>query len=228
MHIMSDSTDNIAMTTAMNKAQAEKSKAPAKGKAKTAAPQAPRTMPQAQARQVVTLATAERICPNEAVASKISTCYGLEFVDFHAIRDTTNEALVNGAVILEGNLNDKAMEMHMQRIVDGYVRSAHGAGNFYDAKAAQARQLTSAIGNEDRDEDRQGVDGMANKAQRACEFAAEVGLQAYALLAAAQGAVDAYAHVVGKDWKPYEGMTTPSRAVSTRSLALQAGAFSKE
>ncbi len=108
------------------------------------------------------------------------------------------------------------------------ARSAHGAGNFYDTKAAQARQLTSAIGNEDRDEDRQGVDGTANKAQRACEFAAEVGLQAYALLAAAQGAVDAYAHVVGKDWKPYEGMAAPSRAVSTRSLAMQAGAFSKE
>jgi hypothetical protein len=228
---MSDSTDNIAMTAAMNKAQAEKSKAPtpAKGKAKpVTAPQAPRTMPQAQARQVVTLATAERICPNEAVASKISTFYGLEAVDFHAIRETTEEMLARSAVALQGNLNDKAMEMHMQRIVDGYVRSAHGAGNFYDAKAAQARQLTSAIGNEDRDEDRQGVDGMANKAQRACEFAAEVGLQAYALLAAAQGAVDAYAHVVGKDWKPYEGMTAPSRAVSTRSLAMQAGAFTKE
>jgi len=137
---MSQNNDDIAMTTSMNKAQAEKAKAPAKGKAKPAtAPQAPRTMPQAQTRQVVTLATAERICPNEAVASKISTAYGLEVVDFHAIRDTTNEALVNGAVILEGNLNDKAMEMHMQRIVDGYVRSAHGAGNFYDTKAAQAR-----------------------------------------------------------------------------------------
>ncbi len=226
---MSQNNDDIAMTAAMNKAQAEKSKAPAKGKAKPAtAPQAPRTMPQAQARQVVTLATAERICPNEAVASKISTFYGLEVVDFHAIRETTEEVLARGAVALQNNLNDKAMEMHMQRIVDGYIRSAHGAGNFYDAKAAQARQLTSAIGNDDRDEDRQGVDGTANKAQRACEFAAEVGLQAYALLAAAQGAVDAYAHVVGKDWKPYEGMAAPSRAVSTRSLALQAGAFTKE
>ncbi len=109
---MSDSTDNIAMTTAMNKAQAEKSKAPtpAKGKAKPAAPQAPRTMPQAQARQVVTLATAERICPNEAVASKISTFYGMEAVDFHAIRETTEEVLARGAVALQDNLNDKAMD----------------------------------------------------------------------------------------------------------------------
>ncbi len=99
---MSDSTDNIAMTTAMNKAQAEKSKAPTKGKAKPAtAPQAPRTMPQAQTRQVVTLATAERICPNEAVASKISTFYGLEVVDFHAIRETTEEVLARGAVALQ-------------------------------------------------------------------------------------------------------------------------------
>ena len=117
----------------------------------------------------------------------------------------------------------------MQRIVDGFVRSAHGAGKFYDDKAKAARDATSAIANDDRDEDRQGIDGTENKAQRACRFAAEVGLQAYALLAAAHGAVDAYAHVCGRDWKPYEGSAgNQGQAIGRRALALQASAFNRD
>ena len=222
--IMSQADTNMAQALATAKTIT------GKGKAKTAPQQAPapaRTA-QPQGRTVVTLETARRICPSEGVATKISTLYGLDVVDFHAIRETTEEHMVKMAQALEGSLNDKALEMHMQRIVDSFVRSAHGAGNFYDGKAAIARQLTSAIANEDRDEDRQGIDGTANKAQRACEFAAQVGLQAYALLAAAQGAVDAYAHVTGQDWKPYEGMTAPSQTVTRQALTHRAGAFDRE
>jgi len=119
-----------------------------------------------------------------------------------------------------GERFEKPLEMHMQRIVDGFVRSAHGAGMFYDGKAAVARNLSSKIANEDRDEDRLGVDGTENRAQRACGFAATVGLQAYALLAAAHGAVDAYAYVCGSDWKPYEGMG--GQAVSRQAISIVA------
>ena len=49
-------------------------------------------------------------------------------------------------------------------------------------------------------------------------------MQSYAILAAAHGAVDAYAHVCGKDWKPYEGT---GGNVSTQALAIQAGAFDR-
>lgn len=76
---------------------------------------------------------------------------------------------------------------------------------------------------------RQGIDGTENRAQRACRFAAEVGLQAYALLAAAHGAVDAYAHVCGRDWKPYEGSAgNPGQSLGRRTITLQASAFTRD
>jgi len=239
---MSEVTNNIAapatngkadtaMQTAMDAAKpakGSKSKAATKQAAKTATqPPARRAALQGQ-RTVITFATAELMCPNEAVATKIARLYGLDPVDYHAIRESTEEHLALSAKVLADNLGErfeKPLEMHMQRIVDGFVRSAHGAGMFYDGKAAVARNLSSKIANEDRDEDRMGVDGTENRAQRACGFAATVGLQAYALLAAAHGAVDAYAHVCGSDWKPYEGMG--GQAVSRQAISLQAGAFDR-
>jgi len=224
-----------AMETALVSAKASKStaKASAKTAPKQTAKQGPvtRDMTNQAQRVVVTFVTAERICPNEAVASKIVSRFGLDAVDYHAIREATEESLAVSAKVLADNLGErfeKPLEMHMQRIVDGFVRSAHGAGNFYDTKAKLARDASSAIGNEDRDEDRQGIDGGENRAQRACRFAAEVGLQAYALLAAAEGAVDAYAHVCGRDWKPYEGSQTPGRAIGRQAITLQADAFTRD
>ena len=52
------------------------------------------------------------------------------------------------------------------------------------------------------------------------------GLQAYALLAAAHGAIDAY--VCGQDWKPYEGSQTTGRTISRQAITAQVGAFNRE
>lgn len=194
---------------------------------KAPTPQAPASRPQ-QGRVVVTFETAARICPNEGVASKITSMFGLDGVDYHAIREATEEHMVRAANALVDDLNEKAMEIHLQRIVDAFVRSAHGAGAFYDGKAAEARRLSSAAGNDDRDEDRPGIDNLANKAERARSFAAQVGLQAYALLAAAHGAVDAYAQVCGQDWKPYEGTQAPAQHVTRQAAAAQASAFDRD
>ncbi len=238
-NIGASSTEDKAATaieTAMVSAKASKDKGKPAGKAapKQAAKQAPvvrQVATQAQ-RTVVTMETAARICPNEAVATKITRLYGLDTVDYHAIREATEEHLALMAKTLADNLGErfeKPLEMHMQRIVDGFVRSAHGAGMFYDGKAKLARDASSAIANEDRDEDRQGIDGTENRAQRACGFAAVVGLQAYSLLAAAHGAVDAYTHVCGRDWKPYEGNNGGSgQALGRRTIALQASAFNRD
>lgn len=225
-------------STAMGKAIAaaattKKDKAATKQAAKPAEAKAPARQVATQAqRTVVTLETAARLCPNEAVAAKIVRMYGLDDVDYLAIREATEEHLASMAKTLADNLGErfeKPLEMHMQRIVDGFVRSAHGAGMFYDGKAKLARDATSAIANDNRDEDRDGIDGTENRAQRACGFAAVVGLQAYALLAAAHGAVDAYAHVCGRDWKPYEGSTGgAAQALGRRAITLQASAFSRD
>jgi len=236
---MSEATNNIAapatdgkatsIKTAMDAAKGRKPKAAAKQAAKPATQPPARRAALPGQRTVITFATAERMCPNEAVATKIAVLYGLDPVDYHAIRESTEEHLAQSAKVLADNLGErfeKPLEMHMQRIVDGFVRSAHGAGMFYDGKAAVARDASSAIGNEHRDEDRFGVDGGENRAQRACGFAATVGLQAYALLAAAHGAVDAYAHVCGSDWKPYEGMA--GKTVSHQAITTQVSAFNRD
>ena len=178
---------------------------------------------QQQPREIVTFETAARICPSAGVATKISNVYALPPVDYPAIRQATEDSLAQAAKALTDNLNDKALEMHMQRIVDGFVRSANGAGAFYDKRTQLARDLSSKVANEHRDEDRPGIDNTANAAERACSFAAIMGLQAYALLAAAHGAIDAYAQVCGQDWKPYEGMA--GATLSRQALSHQVGAF---
>jgi len=230
---MSDSNDNIAMSAAMSKAQANKSKAPAKGKTSPAAPQAPAPRIMTGARAIISLITAQRICATEGMAAKMVTRFGMHEVDYDGIREAHKDLMIKAAEVLgasmvngDGTPNERAIDIHLQRIVDSFVRSAHGAGEFFDKKANEARNASSAVANADRDEDRQGIDGLENRAQRACSFAAQLGLQSYAILAAAHGAVDAYAHVVGREWKPYEG--AGGGAVSTKALAVQAGAFDRD
>jgi hypothetical protein len=79
--------------------------------------------------------------------------------------------------------------------------------------------------NEDRDEDRGGVSGFESRADRARRFAAEMGLQAFALMAAAEGAVHAYAAVTGNDWKPYEQPSSPAVSTARQSAAAELAAF---
>ena len=129
--------------------------------------------------------------------------------DTAGIREATEEHLALASKELP--LSEKALEMHLQRIVGAYVSSAYGAGQFYTGKVTQARDLTMKVANEDRDEDRDGVSGFESRAERARIFAAEMGLQAHALLAAAEGAVSTYAHLTGSEWKPYEAPSKPER-----------------
>lgn len=218
---MSQTVANIAAPAAQGKApRAAKKDAASQRQAPARAPQA--------VREVVTFETAARLCPTAAMAERFSRIFGLEPVDYDAVRERVEEQIGLTAKALEGVLNEKALEMHLQRIVGAYIASAHGAGNFYDAKADLARNLSSALTNEDRDEDRPGVDGQANRAERARIFAATVGLQAYALLAAAEGAKDAYAAVCGQEWKPYVGNQAAARGVERQAAAVQAAAFERE
>jgi hypothetical protein len=175
-----------------------------------------------QSRQAITLEIAAAVCPHGALADNLSRTFGLDPVDAGGIRESTEEHLVLASKGLP--LSEKALEMHLQRVVGAFVSSAHGAGQFYTGKVTQARELTMKVANEDRDEDRDSVSGFESRAERARIFAAEMGLQAYALLAAAEGAVSAYAHLTGSEWKPYEA---PSQApnVSRSSAAAQMGAF---
>jgi hypothetical protein len=115
--------------------------------------------------------------------------------------------------------------VHFAAAVYTYVASACGAGEFYSAKVTTAREMTTRLSNDSRDEDRSGVSGFDSKAQRAREFAAQVGLQSYALLAAAQGAVDAFAAVTGGEWKPYQRTETNDQNVDRKAAQAELDAF---
>ena len=216
---MSQTSSNISPTAAADKAARA-------GKGKPASKQAPARQVATQAqRTVITFTTAARECPDATQAATITAAFGLNEVDYHAIREATEEQVARSIAVLADNLSEKATEMHLQRIVDAFVRSAHGAGTFYQGKAKIARDLNSKLSNEDRDEDRMGVDGTSNRAERAREFAAQMALQAFALLAAAEGAVDAFAQATGSDWKPYEGSSRPAMSVDRQAAAAQMAAL---
>ena len=142
-------------------------------------------------------------------------------MDYDGIREATEEQIGLSAQALQPTVNNTAMRIHLQRVVGAFVGSAHGDATFYGSKVTQARDLTAKLANEDRD----GVYGFDTKAARAHAFAAQSGLTAYALLAAAEGAVHAYAAITGEEWKPYEGPSVPAGNVSRQAAAAELDAL---
>ena len=177
------------------------------------------------ARRPVTLELAVGLCPDAEVAAKVSQHFGLNPVDYDGIRDAHTATLTAMAKSLEETLNEKAAALHFQRVVGALVGSAHGAGQFYTQKVSEARDLTSKLANDHRDEDRDGVPGFDGKAQRARNFAAEMGLQAYGQLAAAEGAVAAYREIIGEDWKPFVPAADNSQTVDRKAASAELSAF---
>lgn len=194
-----------------------------KTSAKKTAPQPTTRKP--PVRQSITLEAVIARAPHGSLAENLSRTFGLDCPEYAAIREGTEETLVRSANVLRDDLNDKAMEIHLQRVVGSFVSSAFGAATFYQTKVTTARDLTVASQNDNRDEDRDGVSGFESKAERARLFAAEMGLQAYALMAAAEGAIHAYAHIIGEEWKPYEAPLSATGSTSRKSAAEEMGAF---
>jgi hypothetical protein len=176
-------------------------------------------------RHSITFEHVQAHAPNAGLAENLSRTFGLDPVDYSAILELTEEQIALSAQALQDALNDKALRIHLQRVVGAFVGSAHGAAQFYGTKVTQARDFTMASQNDDRDEDRGGAAGFESKAQRARLFAAEMGLQAYALMAAAEGAISAYAHITGEDWKPYERDPEPASGISRQSADTELAAF---
>lgn len=184
---------------------------------RTARPQPPRV--------AITLEAVRAITPTELKAEKMSETFGLEPVHFPSIRESTEQHVVMVANGLRDNLNDKAMAIFLQRVVGSFVSAAYGAAQFYGNKKSDALALHSRLLNDARDEDRDGVSGFETKAERASTFAAEMGLQAFALYAAATGAVHAYHNITGDEWKPYERDANTTETVQGRSAAAMAAAL---
>jgi hypothetical protein len=197
-----------------------------KNTAKTAQSATARTAPRPQpVRQAITLELVVAHAPHQGLVDNLARTFGLDAPDYAAIREGTEEHTVRSANLLCDDLNEKAMQIHLQRIVGASVSSAYGAAMFYGNKVSEARNLTAASANDTRDEDREGVAGFESKADRARMFAAQMAMQSFALMAAAEGAVHAYAHITGETWKPYEAPQTTQANTQRRSAAAELDAF---
>ncbi len=157
-----------------------------------------------QLRRGATLEMVRLSCPDAAQATRIAASFGTAVVDSDGIRSLHERLIVETADSLAEGLGDKAMQIHLQRIVGAFVGSAHGAGQFYSRAVTEARDATAKASNDARDEDLDGPVGYDSKAQRKREFAADMGIQSHALRMAAEGAVAAYEHIVGEIWKPFD------------------------
>jgi hypothetical protein len=181
-----------------------------------------KSSPKRETRQALTFEMALQLCPHQGVAESVATAFGLIVPEYEEIRAEHAAALKQMAATFEGSLNDKATEMHFQRIVGAFVSSAVGAGRFYSEKVGEARAATARAADGGDDEHGAPI-GLESKAQRIREFAADMAMQAYALLAAAHGAIDAYKDLTGEDWKAYEAK--PDAQVEQKAAASQMGAF---
>jgi len=179
-----------------------------------------------QLRKGATLEMVRHTCPDSAQASLISESFGLPVIDSDGIRDLHHQMIIDTSDSLNEGLGNRAMQIHLQRIVGSYVGSAHGAGQFYSKAVTEARDATAKGANDTRDEDQGGPVGFDGAAQRKREFAADMGLQAHALRCAAEGVVAAYEDVVGDAWKPFQRQVeNPGQSVDRKAAELQMAVF---
>lgn len=177
-------------------------------------------------RKGTTLQMVRLACPDSGQCSLISESFGLPVLDSDGIRDLHEKLIIDSAAALGEGLGERAMQIHMQRIVGAFVGSAFGAGQFYSRAVSEARDATAKAACDDRDEDVSGPAGFDSGAQRKREFAADMALQAHALRMAAEGAVTAYEHVVGEAWKPFErAAENPGQSVDRKAADLQMAAL---
>ncbi|TIQ41822.1 MAG: hypothetical protein E5X49_16860 [Mesorhizobium sp.] len=190
-----------------------------------------RTAPRKTARVVplrkgTTLEMVRLACPDAAQANLIAENFGLPVLDSDGIRELHERLIVETADALGEGLGERAMQIHLQRIVGAYVGSAHGAGQFYSRAVTEARDLTAKAANDARDEDLDGPVGFESAAQRKREFAADMALQSHALRMAAEGAVAAYEQVIGERWKPFErSVENPGRTLDRKATESQMAAL---
>jgi hypothetical protein len=177
-------------------------------------------------RKGTTLQMVRLTCPDATQSSLIAESFGLPVLDSDGIRDLHEKLLVETAAALDEGLGERAMQIHLQRIVGAFVGSAYGAGQFYSRAVSEARDATAKAACDPRDEDVDGPVGFDSAAQRKREFAADMALQSHALRMAAEGAVTAYEQVVGEAWKPFERTAVnPGQSVDRKAAERQMAAL---
>ncbi|MBP2449858.1 hypothetical protein [Rhizobium leguminosarum] len=179
-----------------------------------------------QLRKGATVEMVRLTCPDAAQAIKIAEGFGTAVIDSDGIRDLHQRLLTDTAEALGEGVGEKAIQIHLQRIVGAFVGSAHGAGQFYSRAVTEARDATAKAANDPRDEDLAGPVGYDSAAHRKREFAADMGIQAHALRCAAEGAVAAYKQIVGETWKPFDRpVENPGHSLDRKAAETQMSTF---
>ena len=168
-----------------------------------------------------------RVGPTHTVASNVSRRFALDLPDYADIRDKTEDLVGGSARALGEGFHETALQIHLQRIVYAFVSSALKSAEFADKKQDAAREFGSKLRNEARDGDRSGVAGFSSAHERLRDLAASTTLQAYALMAAAEGALSAYEMVIGEAWKPFAA-SSASGSVSKRAVDEEMSAFDRD
>ncbi|AMS45539.1 hypothetical protein FHS67_004954 [Aminobacter aminovorans] len=78
-------------------------------------------------RKGTTLQMVRLACPDTAQCTLIAESFGLPILDSDGIRDLHEKLLVDTAASLSEGLGERAMQIHLQRIVGAFVGSASGA-----------------------------------------------------------------------------------------------------
>ncbi|MBP1884930.1 hypothetical protein [Sinorhizobium mexicanum] len=190
---------------------------------------ATQSRPSARVMQIRKGATIEMVrltCPDAAQALAIAESFGTAVIDGDGIRDLHERLIIETAESLSDGLGERAMQIHLQRIVGAYVGSAHGAGQFYSRAVSEARDATAKAASDARDEDLDGPVGYDSAAQRKREFAGDMGVQSHSLRMAAEGAVAAYEQVVGEVWKPFDRpVDNPGASLDRKAAEAQMAAL---
>lgn len=182
--------------------------------------------PAVSAKKPTTIEMVQLTCPDAAIAADIGTRFGLRVPDSDGIRDLHERLIVETAEALGECLGERAMQIHLQRIVGAYVGSAFGAGQVYSRAVTEGRDLVSRLSNDDRDDDRDGPVGFESRAERKARFAGEMCMQSHGLRMAAEGAVAAYEQVLGEAWKPFRRpVENPGHSLGRRAIQEQMAAF---
>lgn len=177
-------------------------------------------------RKATTLEMAKHACPDFGLVASVLPHFGIDIPDSDGIRDIHERLIVETADALSESVGERAMQIHLQRIVGAFVGSAYGAGQFYSRAVTEARNATDSLSNDERDEDRDGPVGFDSQAQRKREFAAQMCNQSHALYMAAVGTASGFEHVVGETWKPFQRQVeNPGQALDRKAAALQMAAF---
>jgi hypothetical protein len=181
--------------------------------------------PQLARRKSYSLEEAALLCPNSAQMDKIAAAYALDPTDPTAIRSGVEDSVSSIANLLGPDLGERGLEIFMQRLVGAFVASAAGSGQVYSNAVSEAQRLSNSNLNNDRDIDHGGPAGFDDHATRKCDYAAQRAMQAHAALAAAQGAVKAYAEVCGTPWKPFVPETSGQASVARQAVTAKLDAL---